>query len=134
MILDLQDILDALGGIGIVILIFVIVIVLLTFALQIGIKAVKGEDTKLGHVFITGLLVIIITSVISFIIGLFLPIWIGNVISLLIGLFIIKARHDTTLLGALAAIIIYVIMVFVIIFVLSLVFTEFLPVLLDFLT
>ena len=125
MILDFGDIIAVFGNIGIVILIFVIIIVLLTIALQIGIKAVKGEDSKLGHVFVTGLFIIIITSVMSFIVGLFLPVWIGNVVSLLITIFIIKARHDTTLLGALAAIIIYVIMVVIIIVALSFVFTGF---------
>ncbi|MHA1510110.1 MAG: hypothetical protein ACTSRX_00150 [Promethearchaeota archaeon] len=125
MLLDLADIIDVFGNIGIVILIIVIIIVLLTIALQIGIKAVKGEDSKLGHVFVTGLFIIVITSILSFVVGLFLPVWVGNVVSLLITLFIIKARHDTTLLGALAALIIYVIMVVIIVVALSFVFTGF---------
>ena len=134
MILDLADVIAALGSIGIVILIIVIAIVLVVFALQIGIRAVKGEDTGLGPVFLTGLSIIIISSIVSFAFSFFLPIWIGNLVSLLVALFIIKARHDTTLLGALAAVVIYVVMIIVIIFVLSLIFTDFLPVLLAYIT
>ncbi len=134
MILDLAEIIAILPGVGIIILIIVIAIVLITFALQVGIRAVKGEDTKLNHVFLTGLFIIIVSSIISFAFSLFSPIWVGNLVSLIIALFIIKGRHDTTILGALAAVVIYVIMLIVIVFVLSLVFTGFLPILLDFIS
>ena len=130
MILDLLDDILALGSLGIVILIvvliFVIVIVLETFALKIGIKAVKGENTKLGPVFLTGLIMIFISAVISFVFGFFLPAWVGSIVSLLFNLFIIKARHKTSFLGALAAIIIFIIVLFIIFGILWLVFVVFL--------
>ncbi len=127
MLLDLGDVIAALGGIGIVILIIVIAIVLVVFALQIGIRAVKGEDTGLGPVFLTGLIMVLISAVISTAFGyLTLPALIGSIASLIVNLFIIKARHKTTYLGALGAIVIYVVMVVIIFVVLSLVFTGFL--------
>ncbi|QEE17036.1 hypothetical protein DSAG12_02868 [Promethearchaeum syntrophicum] len=134
MILDLADFITLFGNIGIMILIFVIIIVLLTVALQIGIKAVKGEDSKLGHVFVTGLFIIVLTTVLSFIVGLFADVWIANVVSLLLTFFIIKARHDTTLLGALAALFIFVVMIVIIVVILSFVFLGFWPLLLALLT
>ncbi len=127
MLLDLGDVIAALGGIGIVILIIVIAIVLVVFALQIGIRAVKGEDTGLGPVFLTGLIMVLISAVISTAFGyLTLPALIGSIASLIVNLFIIKARHKTTYLGALGAIVIYVVMVVIIFVVLSLVFAGFL--------
>jgi len=131
MMLDLADVIAALGGIGFVILILVIAIVLVVFALQIGIRAVKGEDTGLGPVFLTGLIMIVISAVISAAFGfLSLPALIGSIVSLVVNLFIIKARHKTTYLGALGALVIYVIMVVIIFVVLSLVFAGFIATLL----
>ncbi len=131
MMLDLADVIAALGGIGFVILILVIAIVLVVFALQIGIRAVKGEDTGLGPVFLTGLIMIVISAVISTAFGfLSLPALIGSIVSLVFNLFIIKARHKTTYLGALGALVIYVIMVVIIFVVLSLVFAGFIATLL----
>lgn len=125
-LLDIGDVINALGGIGILILIIILTIILLTFALQLGIKAVKGENAKLGPVFLTGLIMIMISAIVSFVFGLFLPTWVGSVVSLILELFIIKARHKTTFLGALGALIIYIIMIFVIIIILMFVFAGFL--------
>ena len=131
MILDLADVIAALGGIGFVILIIVIAIILVVFALQIGIRAVKGEDTGLGPVFLTGLIMIVISAVISTAFGyLTIQPLIGSIVSLLVNLFIIKARHKTTYLGALGALVIYVVMVVIIFVVLSLVFAGFIAALL----
>ncbi len=134
MILDIADFIALFGDVWITILIFVIIIVLLTVALQIGIRAVKGEDSKLGHVFVTGLFIIIITTVLSLVVDLFAEVWIANVVSLLIAFLIIKARHDTTLLGALAALVIFVVMVVIIVAILSFVFSGFWTLLLAVLT
>ncbi len=128
-LLDIGDVLLALGSnILILILIIVIVIVLVTFALQVGIKAVKGENTKLGPVFLTGLIMVIISFGISFGFGYLLPAyaWIGTIIALLLELFIIKLRHKTTYLGALGAIIIYIIILVIIIVVIGFIFSGFL--------
>jgi len=126
MLLDLQDIIDLLGGIGYLILIIVITIVLLTIPLQIGIKAVKGENTKLVPVFLTGLLLVIISSILSIAFG-FLPIpaWIGTIVSLLINLLIIKIRHKTTYLGALGALILWIVVLFIIFVIVGLIFAGF---------
>ncbi len=79
-LLDIGDVINALGGIGILILIIILTIILLTFALQLGIKAVKGENAKLGPVFLTGLIMIMISAIVSFVFGLFLPTWVGSVV------------------------------------------------------
>ncbi|MHA1718126.1 MAG: hypothetical protein ACTSWX_08925 [Promethearchaeota archaeon] len=122
---DIDDIIVSLGGIGYLLLIIFVTIILITFALKIGINAVKGENTGLGSVFITGLIAIFISLVISFVFQFFLPAWVGYLVSLIIDLFIIKARHKTTFLGAFGAIVIYVVVLIVIIIVLSFIFTEF---------
>ena len=60
------------------------------------------------------------------------PIWIGYVLSLIISViiapFIIKAKHKTTLLGAIGAVFVYVIMVVIIYVILTLVYAAFLEV------
>ncbi len=122
---DIDDIIVSLGGIGYLLLIIFVTIILITFALKIGINAVKGENTGLGSVFITGLIAIFISLVISFVFQFFLPAWVGYLVSLIIDLFIIKARHKTTFLGAFGAIVIYVVVLIVILIVLSFIFTEF---------
>lgn len=134
MLLDISDVILALGGsIVILILIIVIVVILVTFALQIGIKAVRGENTKLGPVFITNLIMDILSFGISYGFGLLLPAYgyIGSIIALLLNLFIIKLRHKTTYLGALGALIIYVIMLIIIFVVVGLIFSGFLAAILS---
>ena len=129
MLLDISDVILALGGsILILIVIIVIVIILVTFALQIGIKAVRGENTKLGPVFITNLIMDIISFGISFGFGELLPAyaWIGTIVALLLNLFILKLRHKTTYLGGLGALIIYVIMIIIIFVIVGFIFSGFL--------
>ena len=134
MLLDIGDVILALGGsILILILIIVIVVILVTFALQIGIKAVKGENAKLGSVFITSVLMNIISFGISFGFGELLPAyaWIGTIVALLLNLYIIKLRHKTTYLGGLGALIIYVIMIIIIFVIVGLIFSGFLAAILS---
>ena len=128
MLFDIGDVILALGGsLLIFILIIVIFVILVTFALQIGIKAVKGENTKLGPVFITNLIMDILSFGISYGFGLLLPTYgyIGSIIALLLNLFIIKLRHKTTYLGALGALIIYVIMLIIIVIIVGFIFAGF---------
>lgn len=120
------DTLDMLKNIAILLLVIFIFIFVAVFALKIGIKAVKGENTKFGEVFITGLVMIFLMSIITGAFQLILPAFafIGSIIALLIGMFIIKSRHKTTLLGGFAAIIIYAVMIVVLYILLIFVFTS----------
>ncbi len=119
--IDFQELIADLGGIGMVLIMLVIVIVVMTFALKVGIGAVKGEHTGLGEVFISGILMIVLFLLITFAIGLLQPSlsFLGSIVALIIGLFILKSRHNTTFFGALGAIIIYIIVLVLISLVLS---------------
>lgn len=117
MLLQIPEILVT---IGLILLIVFITIAIAVISFSIGIKAVKGENTSFGPVFITGLIAVFLNGLISYIFQLFLPGWalIGAVISLIITLFIIQRRHETTFLGALGAIVIYIVVLVIILVVL----------------
>ncbi|MHA1584011.1 MAG: hypothetical protein ACTSWL_02060 [Promethearchaeota archaeon] len=108
---------DLLIAIGVLLGVIIVAILLNTIALKMGIKAVKGEKSGLGRVFLTSLLLIFLTGIFSAAFGYFFPglLYVGSIISLLIEIFIIKGRHNTTFLGALGALIIYVIVLVIII-------------------
>lgn len=120
----MSPILEILVPLGIFLAIILVVIIFNTILLKIGIKAVRGEKTRFGTVFITSMLLVVISGIISFGVNLIIPgnLYIGSAVSLVFNLFIIKARHRTTLLGAFAALIIYVIVTVVLILVLSILF------------
>ncbi|MHA1519183.1 MAG: hypothetical protein ACTSVZ_00220 [Promethearchaeota archaeon] len=103
--------------VGWILLLVFITIAIAVISLGIGIKAVKGENTSFGRVFVTGLLAIFISGVITFIMQLVLPgyAFIGSLVGLLITMFIIIRRHETTFFGALGAILIYAIVLILII-------------------
>ncbi|UYP44137.1 hypothetical protein NEF87_000422 [Candidatus Lokiarchaeum ossiferum] len=119
--IDFQQIITDLGGIGMVLIMLLIVVVVMTLALKIGINAVKGEQTGLGEVFITGILMITLFILITFATGFFQPSlsFLGSIISLIIGLFILKSRHNTTFLGAFGALIIFIVVLAIISFLFS---------------
>jgi len=116
---------DQLIAIGIFVGIFIAVILINTIVLKMGIKAVKGEETSLGRVFLTSLLLIFVSGIFSAVFAIVFPnlTLIGSILSLIIDLFIIKGRHHTTFLGALGALIIYTIVLVVVIIVLIFFFT-----------
>jgi len=108
--------------IGWIVLLIFISIAIAVISFSIGIRAVKGGKTSFGSVFITGLIAVFLGGLISYIFQLFLPGWafIGLLISLIVTLFIIERRHNTTFLGALGAIIIYIIVLAIILVILFL--------------
>ena len=112
--------LDLLIQIGWILLILFIAIAIAVISLSIGIRAVKGYNTSFGKVFVTGLLAIFISGVITFVMQLVLPgyAFIGSLVALLIMMFIIMRRHDTTFFGALGAILIYAIVLVLILVIL----------------
>jgi hypothetical protein len=116
--IDMNEFVDSVGGIGWMILIILISLLIMVLALKIGINAVKGINTEMGSVFITGFISWLIIVILTFLLPLF-----GWLIGLFIALFIIMKRHDTTFFGALGAIIIafivLVIFVFLIFFILG---------------
>jgi hypothetical protein len=115
---DIQQVITDLGGIGMVLLMLIVAIIVVTIALKIGINAVKGEKTSLGDIFVTGILMIVLFIVITFAIGLFLPSlsFLGSIVALVIGLIILQSRHNTTFFGALAAVIIFAIVLAILVF------------------
>ncbi|MHA1672857.1 MAG: hypothetical protein ACTSYI_04460 [Promethearchaeota archaeon] len=106
--------------IGWILLFLFIAIAIAVISLSIGIRAVKGDNTSFGKVFVTGLITIFISGVITFVTQLIMPgyAFIGSLVSLLIILVILMRRHDTSFLGSLGAILIYAIVLIVILFVL----------------
>ncbi len=110
--------------IGWILLILFIAIAIAVISLSIGIRAVKGDNTSFGKVFVTGLITIFISGVITYVMQLIMPgyAFIGSLVALLIMMFIIMRRHDTTFFGALGAILIYAI-VLILIIVLLFIFT-----------
>ncbi len=120
----LDQLIDDLGGIGMVLLMILIIIVIMTFALSVGVNAVKGENTSLAEIFTTGVLMIALFLIITFGIRLAAPQYalIGSIVAFIIGLFILQARHDTTLFGAFGAICIYIVVLIIIVFLLGLIF------------
>lgn len=114
--------LDTLIQIGWILLLIFIAIAIAVISFAIGIRAVKGENTSFGQVFLTGLIAIFLSGVITFVMQLILPgfAFIGSLISLLIMMFVIMNRHKTTFFGALGAILIYalvLVLILVILFV-----------------
>jgi hypothetical protein len=121
MLLQLEELLIALG---IILAVFLIAILINTLILKVAIKAVRGEKTQFGSVLLTSLLLIVISAVVTYAVNLVLPgyFYVGILVPLIFQVFLIKARHRTTFLGALGALIIYVIVMVVLIFVLIFVF------------
>jgi len=103
---------DTLIEIGWVLLVVFIIIAMTVISLQIGIRAVKGDNTSFGNVFLTGLIAIFITALITIVIQVVLSGFgfIGSLVSLLLNMLVIQRRHNTTFFGALGAIVIYAIM------------------------
>ena len=54
------DMVNALGGLTIFIVIVVVSLLVWLFALQVGIKSVKGDNTGLGQIFITWLIMVVV--------------------------------------------------------------------------
>ena len=131
MLLQLEELLVVLG---IMLAIFIVAIFINTIVLKIAIKAVRGEKTQFGAVLFTSLLLMVISMVITYAFNLVLPgnLYLGSGVALLIELFFIKARHKTTFLGALGALIIYVIVIVVMVLVLVFVFPALLATILTF--
>jgi len=123
MLLQLEELLIILGTI---LALFIVGVVINTFVLKIAIKAVRGEKTTFGNVLFTSLLLMVISAVISYAVNWVLPdnLYIGSAVALVIELFFIKARHRTTLLGALGALILYVIVLVIFIVVLMVAFAS----------
>ena len=121
--IDFQDLLSDISGILILLAMLILVILIMTFALKVGINAVKGKKTGLGEVFITGLILIFIIIIITAVVGSVFPSLslLGSIVALIIGMFIIQSRHDTTFFGALGAIIIYIVVLVILVFLIGLV-------------
>ena len=111
-------------AVGALLITIFVVIALAVISLIIGIKAVKGEKTGFGEVLITGLHNIFLVFVVTTVFMMVLPLYafIGSIAALIISMFIIKARHETTFLGAFGAIIIYTIMLIILYVVMKFVF------------
>ena len=110
------DIVANAGGWFMIIVLFVVMLLILVLALKIGIGAVKGRNTEFGEVFVTALIMMVISAVLSFLIPF------GALIAFIIWLFVIQSRHGTTILGALGALILALIMLVVILFLIGMVF------------
>jgi len=117
--LSFDELTSAVGGVVIFVVIVIILIFTLLFSLKVGINAVKGKNDGYGEIFLT----VILMNVVSFLL-LLIPVFplIMSILSFVIGLLIIKARHETSFLGALGAIIIALIVMVVVLLVLGLIF------------
>jgi hypothetical protein len=115
----LLDIWTTLGVWGSLLLILVIAIVIFVFALKIGVQSVKGKNTEMGAVFVTGLLNAVLLVVLPFIFSYVGYPLIGLIVYIIVALLLIKSRHETTFFGALGAWIIALIVLILIFWLLS---------------
>ncbi len=128
-LLDINDLIAGVGGIFFFVLFLVLILIVQIFSLKVGIGSVKGKNTTMGSVFITGL----INFVAMFLLIFFLPWYLGWLIAIIVGLLIIKIRHETTFFGALGAVIISWIIIIILIIVIAMLIGTTLNVLLGYL-